>query len=44
VVPNIGQAIMWDYEVWSELDAQIVRILEDGTYITNNMECLFCPS
>jgi hypothetical protein len=25
VVPNIRQAIMWSYEVWSELDAQIVR-------------------
>jgi hypothetical protein len=25
VVPNIGQAIMWSYEVCSELDAQIVR-------------------
>ena len=24
-VPNIGHAIMWSYEVWSELDAQIVR-------------------
>ena len=23
VVPNIRQAIMWSYEVWSELDAQI---------------------
>jgi hypothetical protein len=26
VVPNITQAIMWSYKVWSELDAQIVRI------------------
>ena len=25
VVPNIRQTIMWSYEVWSELDAQIVR-------------------
>jgi hypothetical protein len=25
VVPNIRQAIMWSCEVWSELDAQIVR-------------------
>ena len=25
VVPNIRQAIMWSYEVWSELDAQIVK-------------------
>jgi hypothetical protein len=25
VVPNIRQAIMWSYEVWSELDAQIDR-------------------
>ena len=25
VVPNIKQAIMWSYEVWSELDAQIVK-------------------
>ena len=25
VVPNIMQAIMWSYEVWSELDAQIVK-------------------
>jgi len=25
VVPNIRRAIMWSYEVWSELDAQIVR-------------------
>jgi hypothetical protein len=25
VVPNIRQAIMWSHEVWSELDAQIVR-------------------
>jgi hypothetical protein len=25
VVPNIRQAIMWSYEVWSELDAQMVR-------------------
>jgi hypothetical protein len=25
VVLNIGQAIMWSYEVWSELDAQIVK-------------------
>jgi hypothetical protein len=24
VMPNIIQAIMWSYEVWSELDAQIV--------------------
>jgi hypothetical protein len=24
-VPNIRQAIMWSYEVWSELDAQIVE-------------------
>ena len=24
-MPNIKQAIMWSYEVWSELDAQIVR-------------------
>jgi hypothetical protein len=26
VVPNIRQAIMWSHEVWSELDAQMVRI------------------
>ena len=26
VVPNIRQAIMWSYEVWSELDAKIVKI------------------
>jgi hypothetical protein len=25
VVPNIGQATMWSYEVWSELDPQRVR-------------------
>ena len=25
VVPNIKLAIMWSYEVWSELDAQIVK-------------------
>ena len=25
VVPNIEYAIMWSYEVWSELDAQIVK-------------------
>jgi hypothetical protein len=25
VVPNIKQPIMWSYEVWSELDAQMVR-------------------
>jgi hypothetical protein len=25
VVPNIRQAIMWNYEVWSELDAQIIK-------------------
>jgi hypothetical protein len=25
VVPNINHAIMWSYEVWSELDAQIIR-------------------
>ena len=25
VVPNIRQAIMWSYEVWSELDAQLVK-------------------
>ena len=25
VVPNLKQGIMWSYEVWSELDAQIVR-------------------
>ena len=25
VVPNIRQATMWSYEVWSELDAQLVR-------------------
>ena len=25
VVPNIKQAIMWSYEVWSELDAQIIK-------------------
>jgi hypothetical protein len=25
VVPNI--AIMWNYEVWSELDAHIVRVV-----------------
>ena len=24
VVPNIRHAIMWSYEVWSELDAHIV--------------------
>ena len=24
VVLNIGQATMWSYEIWSELDAQIV--------------------
>ena len=24
VVPNIKPTIMWSYEVWSELDAQIV--------------------
>jgi hypothetical protein len=24
VVPNIKHAIMWSYEVWSELDAQII--------------------
>ena len=24
MVPNIRQAIMWSYEVWSELEAQIV--------------------
>ena len=25
VLPNIKQAIMWSYEVWSVLDAQIVE-------------------
>jgi hypothetical protein len=25
VVPNIIQAIMWSYEIWSELDAQIAK-------------------
>ena len=25
VMPNIKQAIMWSYAVWSELDAQIVK-------------------
>jgi len=25
VVPNIKHAIMWSYEIWSELDAHIVR-------------------
>jgi hypothetical protein len=25
VVPNIRQAIMWSYEVWSDLNAQIVK-------------------
>jgi hypothetical protein len=25
VVPNIRQTIMWSYEVWSELDAQLIR-------------------
>jgi hypothetical protein len=25
MVPNIRQTIMWSYEVWIELDAQIVR-------------------
>ena len=25
VVPNNKQAIIWSYEVWSELDAQIVK-------------------
>jgi hypothetical protein len=25
VVPNIKQTIMWSYEIWSELDAQIIR-------------------
>jgi hypothetical protein len=25
VVPNIKQAFMWSYEVWTELDAQIVK-------------------
>ena len=25
MVPNIRQAMMWIYEVWSELDAQIVK-------------------
>ena len=25
-MPNIRQAIMWSYEVWSELDAKIVKI------------------
>ena len=25
VVPDIKQAIMWSYKVWSELDAQIVK-------------------
>ena len=25
VVPKIKHAIMWSYEVWSELDAQIIR-------------------
>ena len=25
VVPNIKQAIMWSYKVWSDLDAQIVK-------------------
>ena len=25
MVHNIKQSIMWSYEVWSELDAQIVR-------------------
>jgi hypothetical protein len=25
VMPNIKQVIMWSYEVWSELDAQLVR-------------------
>jgi hypothetical protein len=24
VVPNIRQAIMWSYEAWSELDAQMI--------------------
>ena len=39
VVPNIRQAFMWSYEVWSELDAQMVKeLLQDGAYITNNME------
>ena len=26
MVPNIIHVIMWSYEVWSELDAHIVRI------------------
>jgi hypothetical protein len=26
MVPNIREAIMWSYEVWSKLDAQIVKI------------------
>jgi hypothetical protein len=25
VMPNIRQVIKWSYEVWSELDAQIVK-------------------
>jgi hypothetical protein len=25
VVPNIRQAIMWSYKLWSELDAQIAK-------------------
>ena len=25
VVPKIGYAIMWSYELWTELDAQIVK-------------------
>ena len=25
VGPNIKRAIMWSYEVWSELDAQIIK-------------------
>ena len=25
VVPNIKHAIMWSYEIWSELDGHIIR-------------------
>ena len=40
VVPNIRHAIMWSYEVWSELDAHLIKNCWRMAHILpSNMDC-----
>ena len=41
MMPNIRQAIMWSHEVWSELDAQIVKNCWRITYFKSSSDYLY---